>query len=52
VDIVEAMVDPQLFEPWFVGGTWDTWRSVLKGAFPLPTFHEEEALFRTLAQPG
>jgi hypothetical protein len=28
-DVVSAMNDGRLFEPWFRGSTWDGWRAVL-----------------------
>jgi len=36
IDIVAAMNDPALFQPWFAGETWDGWRAVLKAAYALP----------------
>jgi hypothetical protein len=50
VDIIQTMGDPQLFEPWFAGGSWDAWRSVLKGAFALPMSQKEATHFHALAQ--
>jgi hypothetical protein len=44
-DIVSAMDDPEFFEPWFRGPTWDGWRAVLKGAFALPMSDDENAFF-------
>jgi hypothetical protein len=49
LSIVEAMDDPHLFGPWFVGASWDGWRTILKAAFALPMSAEERAFFRTLA---
>jgi hypothetical protein len=49
VNIIETMADPELFEPWFRGRSWDPWRTVLKGAFALPLSKAEQALFRELA---
>jgi hypothetical protein len=49
-DVVAAMNDRRLFEPWFRGPTWDGWRAVLKGAFALPMSDAELAFFRTVAE--
>jgi hypothetical protein len=49
ISIVEAMTDPELFQPWFPGETWNGWRSVLKAAFALPMTRKEIAFFRTIA---
>jgi hypothetical protein len=48
-DVVDAMNDPRLFEPWFRGPTWDGWRAVLKAAFALPMTDEEIAFFKSVA---
>jgi hypothetical protein len=50
IDIVAAMNDPALFEPWFSGKTWDGWRAVLKAAYALPMTAEEIEFFRTVAE--
>jgi len=50
IDIVAAMDDPGLFEPWFRGPSWDGWRAVLKGAFALPMNDEEIEFFRSIAE--
>src|SRR5207247_5509903 len=44
------MDDEQLFRPWFAGGSWDAWRSVLKGAFGLAMSQKEATHFHSLAQ--
>lgn len=49
-DVVSAMDDPRLFEPWFRGPTWDGWRAVLKGAFALPMTTAEIEFFRAVAE--
>jgi hypothetical protein len=49
-DIVSAMNDPRLFEPFFRGPSWDGWRAVLKGAFALPMTDSELEFFRTVAE--
>jgi hypothetical protein len=49
VDIIETLADPKLFQPWFVGTSWNAWATVLKGAFGLPMSKKERALFRSLA---
>jgi hypothetical protein len=50
MNVLETMGDPQLFEPWFRGETWDNWRTVLRGAFALPMSDDERATFRSLAE--
>ena len=49
ISIVEAMRDPELFEAWFTGETWDGWRAVLKAAYCLPMAEAETEFFRTIA---
>lgn len=49
MNIIEALDDPELFEPWFRGPSWFGWRVVLKAAFALPMTAEEVAFFRTIA---
>jgi len=49
ISIVEAMTDPELFQPWFPGNTWSGWRTVLKAAYALPMTRKEIAFFRTIA---
>src|SRR5262245_54668941 len=50
MNILETMGDPQLFEPWFRGASWDNWRTVLRGAFALPMSESERVTFRSLAE--
>ena len=50
LDIISAMDDPLLFEPWFRGETWNPWRTVLKAIFALPMNDDERAFFRTIAE--
>jgi len=50
LSIVDAMDDPNLFEAWFRGDSWNGWRAILKGAFALPMTDEERAFFRTVAE--
>jgi hypothetical protein len=49
MNIVQAMNDPSLFEPWFEGSSWDGWRSVLKAAFAPPMTEAEVAFFKRVA---
>jgi hypothetical protein len=49
IPLPEAMVDPNLFEPWFGGESWDGWRTILKAAFAQPLTTEELAQFHILA---
>ncbi len=48
--ITDALDDPQLFGPWFLGPSWTPWRAVLKGAFALPMDDEERSLFQLVAE--
>jgi hypothetical protein len=50
MNVVEAISDPRLLQPWFSGPSWDSWRAVLKGAFAMPMSESELATFRQLAQ--
>jgi hypothetical protein len=47
--IIDAMLDPQLFEPSFRGETWANWRTILKAAKALPMTADEIAFFRSVA---
>ena len=49
IDIVSAMTDEALFEPWFRGPTWAGWRSILKAAYALPMTDVEIEFFRSVA---
>src|SRR3954447_5456150 len=50
ISIADALTDPELFQPWFEGDTWDGWRAVLKAAYALPMTGDEVAFFRTVAE--
>jgi hypothetical protein len=50
ITIADALTDPELFQPWFPGETWDGWRAVLKAAYALPMTGDEVDFFRTVAQ--
>src|SRR5690242_18724229 len=50
INLIEAMDDPNLFEPWFRGPTWHPWRTILKAANGLPLSQEELEFFRTVAE--
>lgn len=50
ISIDEALTDPELFQPWFEGETWDGWRAVLKAAYALPMTGDEVDFFRTVAE--
>ena len=45
--VIDAM--DKLFPAWFSGGSWNTWRVVLKAAFCLKMTEDEIAIFRTVA---
>ena len=49
MNIVETISDPNLFEPWFAGASWDNWKTILKAAFALPMTDDERAFFRSVA---
>jgi hypothetical protein len=49
LDIISAMDDPALFQPWFPGKTWNPWRVVLKAIFALEMTAGERAFFRSIA---
>jgi hypothetical protein len=49
MNIIETMEDPELFQPWFSGASWDGWRTILKAAFALPMTEDERAFFRSVA---
>src|SRR5690242_13911918 len=48
--IIDALDAPTLFQPFFAGPSWATWRAVLKGAFALPMTAAEVELFRFVAE--
>lgn len=49
MNLLEAIADKRLFQPWFKGPSWDTWRAVLKAAHALPMTEAEVASFRAVA---
>jgi hypothetical protein len=49
MDISAALTNPQIFEPWFHGASWDGWRSVLRAAFAEKMTKAEKAFFRSVA---
>ncbi len=50
LNIVEAMSNRRLFEPWFRGPSWDGWKGMLKAAHGIPMRSEEIKLFQKLAE--
>ena len=50
VEIGTALSDERMFAPFFVGKSWDPWRSVLRAAFAEPMTKAETTFFRTVAQ--
>lgn len=50
IDIIQAISDEGLFQPWFPGPTWNAWRAILKAAYALPMTAEEKAFFRSVAE--
>jgi hypothetical protein len=49
-NIIDAMDDPALFEPWFRGESWSGWRTVLKASCALPMTATERAFFKSVAE--
>ena len=49
-DPIADFDDPRLFEPWFRGASWDTWRAILKAAFGVPLGGHELELFKSVAK--
>ena len=49
ISIVATMDDPGLFQAWFRGASWDSWRTILKAAFALPMSADEVGFFRSVA---
>jgi hypothetical protein len=49
LSIIDTLDDPTLFQPWFSGGSWDAWRTILKAAFGIPLDDCELATFHALA---
>jgi hypothetical protein len=49
MNIIETIEDPNLFQPWFAGASWNGWRTILKAAFALPITDDERAFFRSIA---
>lgn len=47
--IIETMADERLFEPWFAGPSWNSWRTILRAAFALPLSKAERKTFRSFA---
>ena len=46
----DAMASPHLFGPFFAGPSWDTWKTVVKGAFAEPMVGAERERFIELAK--
>jgi hypothetical protein len=49
LSIVDAIDSPALFEPWFAGQSWSTWRAVLRAVEGAPLSKAERALFHAVA---
>jgi hypothetical protein len=49
MNIIRAFDDPALFGKFFVGESWNGWRSVLKAAFALPMTEADTAYFKSVA---
>src|SRR5215471_4838193 len=50
MNIIETIEDPNLFQPWFDGASWDGWKTILKAAFALPMSEAEREFFRSVAE--
>ncbi len=50
IDLIEALDDPNLLQPWFAGESWRPWRAVLKAACGHRLDHDEARIFRQVAQ--
>ena len=50
IDLIDALDDPALFQPWFAGPSWGPWRAVLKAACGHWLDDDELTLFRQVAQ--
>jgi hypothetical protein len=48
-NIIHALDDPKLFQPWFAGPSWTNWRTVLKAAYALPMTPAEIDFFHSVA---
>ncbi|MGH9682308.1 MAG: hypothetical protein ACRD4S_01685 [Candidatus Acidiferrales bacterium] len=46
ISILDAMADKHLFQPWFRGNSWNTWRVFLAALFALPMTPEQLATYR------
>jgi hypothetical protein len=50
-NIIEAMIHPGLFQPWFKGGSsWDGWRTILRAAYGLSMSDQEREFFHSVAE--
>jgi hypothetical protein len=50
VTIIDTLDDPALFQPWFPGPSWNTWRTILKAAFGIALDNSELETFHGLAR--
>jgi hypothetical protein len=49
IGVAAAMSSPLLFEPYFRGPSWDTWRAVVRAAYAEPMSGRDIELFRAVA---
>lgn len=49
MNFTDALNDPEVFQPFFSGPSWATWRAVLKAAHGVPLNADELELFRSVA---
>jgi len=45
LNIIGAMNDPALFQPWFKGSSWNNWKVFLKALFCLPMTAKDKKVF-------
>jgi hypothetical protein len=49
LNIIQAMMAPEIFGQWFAGDTWQPWRTVIAAAFGLPLTPGELTFFKSVA---
>lgn len=47
--VINTMTDENLFQPWFDGDSWASWRTILKACYALPMDDEELRFFKSVA---
>ena len=49
ITVTEALSSPKLFQPFFTGPSWATWRAVLKASLAEPLSDSERGAFAAVA---